>query len=248
MFGLIIVFLLFVGVRLTSDLEFACWGTAGFTSLFSLMIWHQLLEFKKSLNLFACPACAKDSLCEKFCKSTIIYGLFALVLSVVMSLSLLSFLVLMEKFYLLIIGMDMFVFYYLFNHWNSTTITELTQKASQVGAEVAINILNIFLLIVMLVSLELMYIKHVEMSPEIFVNINETVHHSCRVFQHILRTKEFTESSIYAMRNIDDIGNILFAFFYISTLSLFPITAITLLYKFGIKMNYRLTKAKKGTK
>ena len=244
MFGLIAIFLLLVTVRLTANLEFSCWGISGFVLLFSLMIWHQLVEFKKALNLFACPACAEGSLCEKFCKSTIIYALFALVLSVVMSLSLISFLILTEKFYLLIIGMDMFVFYYLFNHWNAKRITELTESASKVGAEIAINILNIFLLIVMLVSLELMYIKSVDMSPDIFVNINETVHHSCRVFQHILRTKEFTESSIYAMRNIDNIGNILFAFFYISTLSLFPVTAITLLYKFGIKMNYKIGKPK----
>ena len=121
----------------------------------------------------------------------------------------------------------------------------MTQKASQVGAEVAINILNIFLLIVMLVSLELMYIKEVIMTPEIFSTINETVQHSCKIFQHVLRTKEFADSSIYAMRSIDGVGDILFTFFYVSTLSLFPMTAITLLYKFGIKIEQSVFRKKK---
>ena len=238
--GIIVVFLLMVAVRLTATMQVGCWLVLSFTMLFTLMIWHQLVEFKKALNLFACPACAEGSLCQKFCRSTLLYGLVALVISTVMSLSLISFLTLTEKFYFLIIGMDMFLFYYLFNHWNATAITELRENASKIGSEIAINLLNVLLLIILLVISELMYLKEVQLTPEIFGTINESVNHSCRVFQHVLRTKEFTESSIYAMRNIEGIGNLLFTFFYISTLSLFPVTGITLLYKFGIKMDYRI--------
>ena len=241
MIGIIFIFLLMISVRLTTSLELGCWGTAGYAVLFSGMIFHQLMEFKKDVSSFACPACLEGSLCQKFCKSRVVYALIAVTISSVMAVSLLSFLVLTEKFFLLIIGMDMFVFHYLFTHWNLSKNRELVKGASKIVSEVAINFFNILLLIAMLVALELMYIREVQMSPEIFSTINETVHHSCRVFQHILRTKEFTDSSIYAMRSIDGIGNVLFAFFYISTLSLFPMTAITLLYKFGIKTQQKLT-------
>ena len=245
MIGIVLIFIMMVAVRLTADMENGCWIIGGFTTIFSLMIWQQLIEFKRNLNKFTCPACAEGSLCQKFCQSTTIYALFALGLSVVMTLSLLSFLVLTQKFYLLIIGMDMFVFYYLFNHWNNTQSAELTKDAMQVGSEIAVNVLNVLLLMIMLVSLELMYIKEVQMTPEIFGTINDTVHHSCKIFQHILRTREFTDSSIYAMRNIEGVGSLLFSFFYISTLSFFPITAITLLYKFGAKMQHRYFGRKK---
>lgn len=244
MIGIITIFILMIAVRLTSDLEMGCCGTGFFTLLFTGAILHQLLDFKKDINKFTCPACVEGSLCQKFCKSRVLYGVIALVLSVTMSLSLLSFLVLSEKFFLLIIGMDMFVFHYLFTHWNETRSSELVEGANKVVSEVAINFFNILLLIVMLVALELMYIKEVQMSPEIFSTINETVQHSCKVFQHILRTKEFTDSSIYAMRTIDGIGDVLFVFFYISTLSLFPMTAITLLYKFGIKIERNVFRKK----
>ena len=244
MIGIIIIFLLMLAVRLTASLDIGCWGTAIFTVLFSGMIFQQLLAFKKDVNTFVCPACLEGSLCKKFCNGTIIYALIALVLSSTMALSLLSFLVLTEKFFLLIIGMDMFVFHYLFTHWNLRKNSELVESANKIVSELAINFFNILLLIIMLVALELMYIKEVQMSPEIFSTINETVQHSCRVFQHILRTKEFTESSIYAMRSIDGIGDILFIFFYISTLSLFPMAAITFLYKFGIKTERKLFRRK----
>ncbi len=245
MIGIIFIFLLMVSVRLTTSLDIGCWGVVGYVVLFSGMILHQLMEFKKDVASFACPACLDGSLCQKFCRSRVVYALIALSISLIMSISLLSFLVLTEKFFLLIVGMDIFVFHYLFTHWNLGKNRELVQGASKIVSEVAINFFNILLLIVMLVALELMYIREVQISPEIFSTINETVHHSCRVFQHILRTKEFTESSIYAMRNIKEIGNLLFAFFYISTLSLFPMTAITLLYKFGIKSQLKLTKNSK---
>ena len=240
MIGIIIVFILMIAVRLSNTLNIDCWGTGFFTVLFTLAIWHQLLEFKRDLNKFTCPACVKGSLCQKFCKGKIIYGFISLVLSLVMTLSLLSFLILSEKFFLLIIGMDMFVFHYLYTHWNLSRSTELVENANKVVSEIAINFFNILLLIIMLVALELMYIKEVTMSPEIFSTINETVQHSCKIFQHILRTKEFTDSSIYAMRSIEGIGDFLFIFFYISTLSLFPMTAITLLYKFGIKLDHTI--------
>ena len=245
MVGIVLIFIMMVAVRLTADMPNGCWIIGGFTVAFSLMIWQQLIEFKRNLNKFTCPACAEGSLCQKFCRSTTVYGIFALGLSVIMSISLLSFLVLTQKFYLLIIGMDMFVFYYLFNHWNNTETAELTKDAMQVGSEIAVNVLNVLLLMIMLVSLELMYIKEVQMTPEIFGTINDTIHHSCKVFQHVLRTREFTDSSIYAMRNIEGVGSILFSFFYISTLSFFPITAITLLYKFGAKMQHRYFRRKK---
>jgi len=246
MIGIIVIFLLMIAVRLTSNLDFGCWGIGGFTLLFTAMILHQLLAFKRDINKITCPACTEGSLCQKFCQGKILYFFIALLLSVVMSLSLLSFLILSEKFYLLIIGMDMFVFHYLFTHWNQTKNKEFVKDANKVLSEVAINFFNILLLIIMLVALELMYIKEVQMSPEIFSTINETVQHSCKVFQHILRTKEFTELSIYAMRNIESIGDILFAFFYISTLSLFPMTAITLLYKFGVKFQLAISKKEKA--
>jgi len=236
MIGIVLIFVLMMTVRLTTTFDLGCVGTGGYVFLFSGMIFHQLLEFKKDLVSFTCPACQEGSLCQKFCKSRFIYAIIALVLSVIMSLSLMTFLILSEKFYLLIIGMDMFVFHYLFTHWNLGKNAEVVEGASKVISEVAINFFNILLLIVMLVALELMYIKEVQMSPEIFSTINEQVHHSCKIFQHVLRTKEFTESSIYAMRSIQGIGDYLFAFFYVSTLSLFPMTAITLLYKFGIKI------------
>lgn len=244
MIGIIIIFLLMVAVRLTASLEIGCWGTAGFTLLFSVMIFQQLLAFKREVNTFVCPACLEGSLCKKFCNGTLLYAIIALIFSVTMALSLLTFLVLSEKFFLLIIGMDMFVFHYLFTHWNLNKNSELVESANKIVSELAINFFNIFLLIVMLVALELMYIKEVQMSPEIFSTINETVQHSCKVFQHILRTKEFTDSSIYAMRSIDGIGDYLFVFFYISTLSLFPMAAITFLYKFGIKTEYKLFRRK----
>ena len=237
--GILILFLLMVAVRLTATLDMGCWLIGAFALLFTSLIWHQLIEFKKGLNLFICPACTEGSLCQKFCRSTKVYGFISLILSLIMSISLLSFLILTERFFMLIIGMDMFVFYYLFTYWNSSKSTELTKDAMKVASEIAVNFLNVLLLIIMLVSLELMYVKEVIMSPEIFGTINETVQHSCKVFQHILRTKEFAEQSIYAMRNIEGIGDILFSFFYISTLSLFPVTAITLLYKFGIKFDQK---------
>ena|GEM_PF-3499219 len=235
MIGIVFIFLLMISVRLTASMDWGCWGIGTFTVLFTAMIFHQILDFKRQLNKFACPACIEGSLCRKFCESRVIYGLIALGLSLTMALSLLSFLVLSEKFYLLIIGMDIFVFHYLFTHWNLGMNSELVESANRVMSDVAINFFNILLLIVMLVALELMYIKEVAITPEIFSTINETVQHSCKIFQHLLRTKEFTDSSIYAMRNIEGVGDILFTFFYISTLSLFPMTAITLLYKFGIK-------------
>jgi hypothetical protein len=238
------MFALIVAVKLTTNLDAGCGLIGIFTLIFSSAILHQLIEFKKDLNKFACPACTDDSLCHKLCTSTKLYTIVAVVISLVMAISLLSFIVLAENFFLLIIGMDIFVFHYLFTHWNSTNTNELVQDAKKVGAEVIINFLNILLLIVMLVALELMYIKDVQMSPEIFGTINEQVQHSCKVFQHILRTKEFTDSSIYAIRNIDGIGNILFTFFYISTISIFPMTAITLLFKFGIKTEYRFFRKK----
>ena len=225
-----------VAVRLTSSLDLGCWGIGSFALLFTLIILHQLIEFKRDVNKLTCPACLEGSLCQKFCKSTLLYSTIALILSTVMSISLLSFLILSEKFFILIIGMDMFVFHYLFTHWNLSRNNELVKDANKIVSEMAVNFLNIILLIVMLVALELMYIKEVQMSPEIFATINETVNHSCKVFQHVLRTKEFTDASIYAMRSIESIGDILFTFFYISTLSLFPMSAITLLYKFGIKI------------
>ena len=236
MIGIIFIFILMVAVRLTTSLDYGCWTIGIFTVLFTGAIFHQLLDFKKDINKFTCPACVEGSLCQKFCQGRVVYGLIALGLSLTMTLSLLSFLILSEKFFLLIIGMDMFVFHYLFTHWNLTKNSELVHSANKLVSEVAINFFNILLLIIMLVALELMYIKDIQMSPEIFSTINETVQHSCKVFQHILRTKEFTDSSIYAMRSIDGIGDLLFVFFYISTLSLFPMTAITLLYKFGIKV------------
>ena len=246
MIGLVLIFLLMISVRLTASLDWGCWGIGSYTVLFTAMIFHQLLDFKKQLNRFTCPACREGSLCQKFCKSRVIYGFIAFGLSATMALSLLSFLVLSEKFYMLIIGMDIFVFHYLYTHWNLGLNSELVESANRVISEVAINFFNILLLIVMLISLELMYIKEVLMTPEIFTTINETVQHSCKVFQHLLRTKEFTESAIYAMRSIESVGEILFAFFYLSTLSLFPMTAITLLYKFGIRANHNLFGKKGG--
>jgi len=245
MIGIVLIFLLMISVRLTASMEWGCWGIGTFTVLFTAMIFHQLLDFKKQLNKFTCPACLEGSLCQKFCKSRVLYGLIAFGLSATMAISLLSFLVLSEKFYLLIIGMDIFVFHYLFTHWNLGMNAELVENANKVISEVAINFFNILLLIVMLVALELMYIKEVMMTPEIFSTINETVQHSCKIFQHVLRTKEFADSSIYAMRSIDGVGDILFTFFYVSTLSLFPMTAITLLYKFGIKIEQSVFKKNK---
>ena len=245
MIGLILIFLLMISVRLTASLDWGCWGIGTFSILFTAMIFHQLLDFKKQLNKFTCPACIEGSLCQKLCKSRVIYGFVAFGLSLTMTISLLSFLVLSEKFYLLIIGMDIFVFHYLFTHWNLGMNSELVEKANRVISEVAINFLNILLLIVMLVALELMYMKEVRMSPEIFSTINETVQHSCKIFQHVLRTKEFTDVSIYAMRGIESVGDILFTFFYVSTFSLFPMTAITLLYKFGIKLEQNVFRKNK---
>ena len=109
MIGIVLIFLLMILVRLTASLEWGCWGIGTFTVLFTAMIFHQLLDFKQQLNKFTCPACIEGSLCQKFCKSRILYGLIAFGLSATMAISLLSFLVLSEKFYLLIIGMDIFV-------------------------------------------------------------------------------------------------------------------------------------------
>jgi len=239
MIGIIIIFVLMVTVILTANVNASCWIIGGFSLFFTVAIMHQLIEFKKDINKFACPACSEKSLCEKFCTSTKLYMTIAFILSVTMTISLLSFLILAENFFIMIIGMDMFVFHYLFTHWNKTKSNQVVEDASKVVSEIAINFFNILVLIIMLIALELMYIKNINMSPEIFGIINESIQHSCTLFRHILRTKEFTDLSIYATRNIDGIGNILFTFFYISSISLFPMTAITLLYKFGIKVQYK---------
>jgi len=241
LFALILVYLFLLSVKLTSGFEYSCIITSIYTILFSSLILNQLILLKKEINQIACPFCSQNSLCQKFCKSTKIYTLFALILSVIISLSLLSFLILADYYFLIVIAIDIFVFHYLYNHWNQQKInTQLTPSGFNIYKELAVNFFNIFILLIMFVGLELYFMQNVQMSPEIFNTINETVQHNCKIFQHILRTRAFLDQSIEAMRQIDSIGHILFAFFYISTLSLFPMMAITFLFKFAIKTQYKI--------
>jgi hypothetical protein len=240
MIGIIVMFILIVVVKFTAHLDFGCWLIGGFIALFAGIILHQLIEFKRDLNQFVCPFCADGSLCKSFCKSIKIYTIVAVVLSFIMSVSLLSFLILTDALFLAFVFLDIFIFYYIFTRWNRLQTKELVEDAKKVGSEAIINFLNVLVLIIALVSLELSNIKDVQFTPEIFEFINENVVHSCKIFRHILRTKEFMELSMYAIRNIGEIGAILFTFLYISSLSVFPMTAITLLYKFGIKIEYKI--------
>jgi hypothetical protein len=240
MIGIILIFTLLVAVIFTATSNTGCYTVGGFILIFTVAIMHQLIEFKKGVNKFACPACSKNSLCEKFCTSTKLFAVIAFFLSIIMSVSLISFLLLTEKFFILIIGMDVFVFHYFYTQWNKTQSNQLVGDASKVVGEVAINFFNILILLVMLIALEFMYAKSIDMNPDIFYTIKEKIHHSCKLFEYLLRTKELTNTTIYLLRNIEQIGDILFSFFYISTLSLLPMTAITLLYKFGIKMEQKI--------
>ncbi len=244
MIGILGIFILLVLAKYTGSIEANCWIVGGFIILFSGAITHQLLEFKKDLNEFACHACIEGSICQRFCKSEKIYAIFAIGLSIIMSLSLISFLILADDFYIAILFMDIFVFHYIFTDFNKSNNQQLVKSATKVWKEIAINIGNVLLLVLMLIALELMHIKNIQINPEIFSIINDKVHHSCIIFQHLLRTLEFFNSSMYATRSIEGIGDSLFVFIYITSISMFPMIAITLLYKFGIKTYYKFRKEK----
>lgn len=235
---LILVFLLLLSVPLTEKLHVGCVGIFVYTLIFSGMILQQLMELKKDINTFACPFCQPNSLCERFCKSVKLYAIFAFFFAVTISLSLITFLFLVTPFFYYIMFMDIFVAYYIFKSLAKSKTKQLVQHASKIYFEIIGNVLNISLLMVMLVTLEFQMSHNLHMSPEIFGYIVKNVNHSCTLFQHLLRTKELLDISIYGLRDIKGIGNWLFGFFYISTLSLFPLLGITLLYKFAVKFYY----------
>lgn len=230
------MFLLLLSLKFSALYNCQCYDILGYVSLFGLIITTQLIIFKRAFKTLFCIHCIEGSFCQKFCKSVVLYGFFALILGVVMALSLVAFLSLIDIYFFIFIFIDMLFFYFLYTRWNRSPNTQLKADASIFASHLVINVINSLVLIAFLVGFELFTLMEVHFSPDIFAHINNTIMHHCKLFQDILRTKAFMMETIYATRSIESIGEIIFAFLYVSTLSIIPMSAITMLFKFAIRI------------
>jgi len=237
------IFVLLLSVKLTASFNWGCIPIAVYMSIFAIFIFREIFDFRKSIQRLSCKFCLPNTFCEKLCKSNTIYSIFKIILAIIISISLIAFLISIDIIYFIAIFFDIFIIKWLYFSWQSNSAQkQVVEEATIIYSNFVVNVLNSVLLILIFIILELLKFEAVNMSPDIFYQINEKIKHSCQVFQHILRTQEFLNKSVYAIKEIEYIGNYLFAFFYISTLSLFPVTAITFLYKQGLKLNEKLKK------
>ncbi|KIM09392.1 MAG: hypothetical protein KU28_01890 [Sulfurovum sp. PC08-66] len=213
---------------------FGCWWVLSFASIFAAMIWHQLLAFKRDINTFACPFCHEGSLCERFCRSVWLFGMVSAVMAIVMALSVMAFLTMMHPYFWVILFLDLFFFYTLMSRWNVSKSNQLKPQAMGIVGQLVVNMLNVALLTVAIMGVDWSVTPHHEIDAELFAYINAHVTHACTIFQHLLRTQAFLEHAIFGLRAIEGVGQWLFGFFYIASLSFFPLLGITLLYKFGL--------------
>lgn len=235
MIGIVIILFLLVGVRFTVDMDFGCWFIGAYISLFSVFILIQLYNLKKGINQFACPACVDGSWCKKICTGSLFFLPVGICLSVIMSISLVSFLVTINLHFIMYMIVDAVLFYMIINKINNNNYADITLKANAVVKEIVGNFFNILILTAFFVFVELYDAKDIPMDFVGICNgVEQTIHNSCGLFQDLLRTQEALQRVIFATKNINGIGEYLFPILYLSSLSLLPLTAITLLYRFGV--------------
>ena len=132
--------------------------------------------------------------------------------------------------------MDVFVFF-LLSHLKVQIIEE---QAKPVAAELAhafvISFLNVLILLITFVAMIiLMPVESYDpMSPDIAESVIIKVNHSCKAFQHLVRTSYFLDLNIQSFQKIEGIGKYIYPILFFASLSLLPFVAITMSFRAAI--------------
>jgi len=232
--GLVLSAVLLVGIKFTTS--FGCLVIVGYVFVVGMMIFSQLLYFKTQMEKFVCSSYFKDgSLLRKICVSKKIYVIVAFFLAIMLSFSLLIFVFLADEYMIGWLFLDVFIIYFLYVVFNKSLQTQLEENAHRVFAEMLVNALNMGIVIVGVLFLSFINVHDVQFSPKIFYVVHDEVNHACKWFRWYLRTKVLIGYSIDSLRNIGELGTIIYSFLVVTSISFFPITALTLYYKFFIR-------------
>lgn len=153
---------------------------------------------------------------------------------IIASFSMMSFLYTVSSWFLLIVLLDMILFYFIYNSIDHKLSKEFTENALGFFKEISINFLSILFLLGFFIMISLVSVNSdLQLSPQLFEKVNQEINHGCLYFQHFVRTTYFFDLFVQSLMNLDGIGDLVFSFFYITSLSLFPFFAITLVFKFS---------------
>ena len=227
--------MLLVGIKFTTS--YGCFAIIVYVLVVGMVIFSQLLYFKTQMEKFVCSSYFKDgSLLRKICVSKKIYWIVAFVLSLMLSLSLLIFVFLADKYTILLLFLDVFIIYLLYIIFNKSLHSQLEYNAQRVFAEMLVNALNMGIVFVGILFISFINIHDVQFNPKMLHVIHNEVYHACKLFRWYLRTKVLIGYSIDSLRSIGEFGTFIYSFVVITSISFFPITALTLYYKYFIRI------------
>ena len=239
--GLSLAAIFLIGIKFTTS--FDCLVVVVYVFAVAMMIFSQLLYFKAQMEKFICASYFKDgSLLRKICVSKKIYVIIAFFLSLMLSFSLLIFVFLADKYTIGLLFLDVFIIYFLYRVFNKSLQTQLEDNAHRVFAEMLVNALNMGIVIIGVLFLSFLNVHDIQFAPKMFYVVHDEVNHACKWFRWYLRTKVLIGYSIDSLRNIGDLGTVIYSFLVVTSISFFPITALTLYYKFFIRIILRREK------
>jgi len=233
-----LIFSSFIFVQSTAETvhnqyNYECWRLGFFTLLFFCPLISQLIKFKKYKQAFSYQY-LEDSLIKKVLKGGVI---ILVILALIMSLSLVTFLIQLNEYFYIVLFIDIFVFHIIYKLSHNNFKSYVTEDGLKLVGAITTNFINTSILIISLITFDFLDVKHIDISPELFRTINSEVCNGCYVFQDLLRTQRFFSDLTYAIKsqNLGFIGDAIFVFFYITSLSIVPMTSITLIYMYSIE-------------
>jgi len=231
MYGLVLSFLLLVLFKVINN---NCIFIFVFFIIFFSMIYYQLIDFKKKANDAFCPICKTGTICKLLCESNLSAKIVSVIIAMIASFSMMSFIYTVSSWFLLVILLDMIIFYFIYNSIDHKLSKEFKENALGFFKEISINFLSILFLLGFFIMISLISVNpDLQLSPQLFEKVNQDINHGCLYFQHFVRTTYFFDLFIQSLMNLDGVSGLVFSFLYITSLSLFPFFAITLVFKFS---------------
>ena len=233
--------ILMLGIKAINE-KLSCIGVIAFIGIVGIIIFLQLMFFKSELEKWICNTYFKDgSILKKICLSKIIYRIFALIFSFILSFSLLTFIYLADIYSLIFIFIDGLIIYSLYKILLKSVKNHLQDNLQKIFTEISINLVNIIIFII--ISVIISYYTRVNIIPHINYiahYTHEHIYHPCQYFKWYLRTTALFKYAIDSILNLNFIdSNIriyLYLFFVATSISLLPAIALSFYYKFFLRI------------
>ena len=214
--------------------------------ILSLIFTYQMSIFKTKMHeIVKDKICEEGTFCYSFFNGKWKYRIVSFMISIPMAIALMIFLHDIEWVFFAFLVFDIFLFHYIYTHFFSLVSSQLTKNSAGVAGEIFINFFHIIILMFIVIVIYFNFMGEPSMiNTHVYKSIVDNVKYPCVYFQDLLRTKALIEQTILSLQLIPDIGNYIFIYFYITSLSFFPALGITFIFKTAMNISQTQTKRK----